>query len=118
MLRFLADESCDFAAVRALRSEGHDVVSVGEISKGADDEHVMALALDQKRVLLTEDKDFGQLAFAAGNKSLGVVLIRFPAHARSSLGVQMVKLVRNHADQLPSSFVVLQPDRLRLSTLP
>jgi hypothetical protein len=45
MLRFLADESCDFAAVRALRTEGFDVLSVAEAMAGADDESVIALAL-------------------------------------------------------------------------
>src|SRR6266702_1918789 len=86
MLRFLADESCDFAAVRALRTEGFDVLSVAEASAGADDERVIALALDDRRILVTEDKDFGRLGFAAGSKSLGVVLIGFPASARSAVG--------------------------------
>jgi len=45
MLRFLADESCDFTAIRALRTEGFDVLSVAEATAGADDESVMALAL-------------------------------------------------------------------------
>ena len=90
MVRFLADESCDFAAVRVLRTEGFDVLSVAEVSAGADDERVIALALRERRILLTEDKDFGQLLFAAGSKSLGVVLIRFPTSARSAIGARML----------------------------
>ena len=54
MLRFLADESCDFAAVRALRAAGFDVLSVAEALAGADDEGVIALALREGRILLTE----------------------------------------------------------------
>ena len=118
MLRFLADESCDFAAVRALRAEGFDVLSVAEASAGADDERVIALALDDRRILLTEDKDFGRLVFATGSKSLGVVLIRFPASARSAIGTRMLELVHKHADRLTGSFVVLQPERTRISVLP
>ena len=118
MLRFLADESCDFAAVRALRTDGFDVLSVAEASAGADDEVVMVLALREGRILLTEDKDFGQLVFAAGTKSLGVVFVRFPASARSALGARMLELVRKHADRLTGSFVVLQPERIRISVLP
>lgn len=118
MLRFLADESCDFAAVRALRTEGFDVLSVAEASAGADDDVVMALALREGRILLTEDKDFGQLVFAAGTKSVGVVLVRFPVSARSTLGARMLDLVRKHADRLTGSFVVLQPERIRISGLP
>jgi hypothetical protein len=48
MLRFLADESCDFAAVRELRTEGFDVLSVAEASAGAADERVIALAPDDR----------------------------------------------------------------------
>jgi predicted nuclease of predicted toxin-antitoxin system len=118
MLRFLADESCDFAAVRALRTEGFDVLSVAEASAGAEDERVIDLALHERRILLTEDKDFGQLVFAVGRKTLGVVLLRFPASARSSVGARILELVRKHADRLIGSFVVLQPDRIRISVLP
>ena len=118
MLRFLADESCDFAAVRALRTEGFDVLSVAETMAGADDESVIALALREGRILLTEDKDFGQLVFAAGSKSVGVILTRFSAGARSALGARMLDLVRKHADRLTGSFVVLQPKRIRIAALP
>jgi predicted nuclease of predicted toxin-antitoxin system len=118
MLRFLADESCDFAAVRALRTAGFDVVSVAEASAGADDERVIALALEERRIVLAEDKDFGQLVFAAGRKTLGVVLLRFPASARSAVGPRMLDLVQKHADRLTGSFVVLQPERIRFSALP
>ena len=65
-MRFLADESCDFAVVRALRATGHDVSAMVEISPGAEDEAVLAIARSEARVLLTEDKDFGKLAYADG----------------------------------------------------
>lgn len=59
-MRFLADESCDFAIVRALRAEGFDVLAISELSPRASDETVIDLAVRENRVLLTEDKDFGQ----------------------------------------------------------
>ena len=74
-MRFLADESCDFAVVRALHATGHDVLAVAEIAPRADDAHVIRLAVSQQRVLLTEDKDFGQLVFAHGTRAHGVVLL-------------------------------------------
>ncbi|MGH7822318.1 MAG: DUF5615 family PIN-like protein, partial [Candidatus Binatia bacterium] len=58
-MRFLADESCDFAVVRALRAAAHDVVAIVETAPGAEDELVMGLALREQRILLTEDRDFG-----------------------------------------------------------
>ena len=67
-MRFLADESCDFAAVHALRMAGHDVVAVSEFARGAEDTTVVDAARSQRRILLTEDKDFGQLVFAARSR--------------------------------------------------
>jgi hypothetical protein len=51
-MRFLADESCDFAVVYALRATGHDVQAVKEICSGAPDEMVMQLAVQETRILL------------------------------------------------------------------
>ena len=53
-MRFLADESCDFAAVHALRAAGHDVVAVSEVARGAVDSVVIELARSERRVLVTE----------------------------------------------------------------
>ena len=53
-MQFLADESCDFAVVRALRAAGHDVKAVAEAALGATDQAVLELAVRERRVLLTE----------------------------------------------------------------
>jgi predicted nuclease of predicted toxin-antitoxin system len=58
-LNFLADEGCDFAVVRALRTEGHDVLAVAEFMTRSVDSELMERAYQEKRILLTEDKDFG-----------------------------------------------------------
>lgn len=83
-MRFLADESCDFAVVRALRSEKFDVTAIAEISPAAKDADVLAIARTDQRILLTEDKDFGLLTYAGGHETAGVILIRFPAKANSN----------------------------------
>jgi predicted nuclease of predicted toxin-antitoxin system len=63
-MRFLADECCDFAAVRTFRAHGHDVLAVSESQHRSVDVDVIGLALTENRILLTEDKDFGWLVFA------------------------------------------------------
>jgi len=62
-MRFLADESCDFSVVRALRSADHDVIVVAEVSPREEDDAVMERAVRGTRILVTEDKDFGQLVY-------------------------------------------------------
>ena len=114
-MRFLADESCDFAVVRALRAAEHDVVAVSETSPRADDKRVMQLAIRGRRILLTEDKDFGQLVYSDHRATAGVILVRFPASARRGIGDAMVELVERHGDQLAGQFTVLQPGRVRIA---
>ncbi len=117
-MRLLADESCDFAVVRALRAVGYDVVAVAETSPRADDEAVMELALRDERLLITEDKDFGQLLYADKQVTRGVILLRFPAKARAALADAVVELLRRHGRRIVGRFVVVQPGRIRIGREP
>ncbi len=114
-LRFLADESCDFAVVRALRSAGHDVQAVSESITRSVDRDVIERAGRERRVLLTEDKDFGWLVFASHVDSPGVILLRFPGQARQTLAAAVVKLVQEQLEALIGAFVVVEPGRTRIS---
>ena len=84
-MQFVADESCDFAVVRALRTSGHQVVAIAEFSPGISDEEVLRLASAEGRVLATEDKDFRELVYAQKQAMSGVVLLRFPGNARTMM---------------------------------
>lgn len=113
-MKFLADESCDFAVVRALRALDHDVLAVAELASGADDAIVMDMAHRENRILLTEDKDFGQLVYAHSHQFSGVILVRYPASARKMLPNAVVGLVVKLASDLIGSFVVMSPGRVRI----
>jgi predicted nuclease of predicted toxin-antitoxin system len=117
-VRFLADESCDAALVRVLRGAGHDVVSIAETSPGAVDRVVLALARTGERVLLTRDKDFGELVFSAGARASGVLLIRYPPFARSALPQLVIELAATRETELLTSFVVIAPSGVRFTRLP
>ncbi len=117
-MHLLADESCDFSVVRKLRAAGHDVVAVAEVALGATDDEVIDLARRETRVLITEDKDFGQLVFASAKSSSGVILIRFPSTARPLLPEAVLELVNAEQERLFGSFVVIQPSRIRITRAP
>jgi predicted nuclease of predicted toxin-antitoxin system len=117
-MRFLADESCDFRVVRALRTAGHDVTAVIERLPGAEDAAVVAMALREDRTFVTEDRDFGQLVYATAKSTRGVILLRFPSRARATLPATVVDFVTRHGDELGGRFVVLQPGRIRLGRSP
>lgn len=117
-MRFLADESCDFAVVRALRDSGPDVIAITELSPGAKDEAVLAVARSEARILLTEDKDFGSLAYAGGHETSGVILIRFRADARRQLGPVLVSVIAEVSERLRGAFVVVESGRAESQNFP
>jgi predicted nuclease of predicted toxin-antitoxin system len=116
-MRLVADENCDFSVVTDLRLAGYDVASIAEQMAGADDERVIDFARSERRLLLTEDKDFGQLVFAAAKQNSGVILIRYPASARSALTAAVLKLLSDSGENLYSRFAVLEPGRVRITQL-
>ena len=114
-LRFLADESCDFAVVRALRACGYDVLAVSEIAPRSDDRDVINRASREQRILLTEDKDFGWLVFVSHTDSAGVILIRFPGNARQTLVQAIRLLIQEQGEQLVGAFAVVGPGYVRIN---
>ena len=64
-MKFLVDECCDAGLVASLRNSGHDVTYVIEQKAGMSDDEVLLNAYNEERILLTEDKDFGELAYRA-----------------------------------------------------
>lgn len=117
-MRFVVDESCDAAVLRALRGAGWDVVAISERIPGATDLEVIAIALSEGRVLVTEDKDFGQLVYAAGREHAGVILLRYSFPLASSMATSLVHLVHEHDQSLSGAFVVLRPGSARIVTSP
>lgn len=113
-MRFLADESCDACMIRALRDNGHDVVAVAATHPGADDATVIRLASGTARILLTEDKDFGQLVFASCHGHGGVILLRYPFRLRHHIAKQLATLAESRGDSLARSFTVIEPGRIRI----
>ena len=113
-MRFLADESCDFRVVLALRAAGHDVLAVVENSPGAPDHEILESARTSGRILLTEDRDFGQMVFAGQpSSSGGVVFVRCPEPARARLPESIVAMVERLGTRMAGCFVVWTPGRVR-----
>ena len=117
-MRILADESADFLFVRSLREAGYDVTAIAEASSGLEDRLVAQRAVALGCLLLTEDKDFGQLVHAEGLGAVGVILLRYPAAARRHMADALAELLERRGQSLVGCFVVLQPGRVRITQLP
>ncbi|MBL9096409.1 MAG: DUF5615 family PIN-like protein [Alphaproteobacteria bacterium] len=117
-MRFLADQNFPRRAVSALRAIGHDVAWIEEDSPGASDEATLARAEAEGRVLLTFDKDFGELAFQVGLPATsGVVLFRLPLR-RTRQGSAWLAAMINARDDWSGRFSVVEPERIRTRDLP
>ena len=113
-MRFLADENFPGAAVAALKAAGHDVVWVRIEAPGAADAGVLAWAARQQRILLTFDKDFGELARGSSLPSAcGVVLLRLPMPRPGDAGSRLAELISARGGH----FSVVAPDRIRMRPL-
>jgi predicted nuclease of predicted toxin-antitoxin system len=116
-MRFLADENFPAAAVEALRSMGHDVVWVRTEAPGSRDTDILAWTAREERILLTFDKDFGELArsapLAAG---CGIVLLRVPMPRPDDVGSRIARLVTAR-DDWPGHFSVVEHGRVRMRPL-
>jgi predicted nuclease of predicted toxin-antitoxin system len=115
-MRFLADENFPGAAVTTLRSLGHDVVWVLTESPGKDDEGVLDWATRENRILLTFDKDFGELAANSPLPMSGVILFRLQATKPQEIGRRPVDLI-SARDDWAGHFSVVEPGRVRMRRL-
>ncbi|HLJ58041.1 MAG TPA: DUF5615 family PIN-like protein [Chthonomonadaceae bacterium] len=113
-MRFLVDECTGPAVAEWLRAEGHDVVSVYDDRRGIDDDAVLQIAISERRILITNDKDFGDKVFRDGRRHHGVVLMRLDDE-RSAVKVATVRrLIAQYAEELPDRFTVVTENRVRL----
>lgn len=113
-MTFVADENFPRPAVAALRNAGWVVFSVAEECPGISDEEVAVLCSQGQHILLTFDKDFGELVFHRGlSAGSGVVLFRFIPESTEELAGFAVALLQSQTD-LRGSFCVITRDRIRV----
>ena len=111
---FVADESVDGPVIRSLRQSGHQVLSIAESAPGISDSRVLARALYEQAILLTEDKDFGDLVFRQGNPHFGVVLVRLSGLTPTEKAVIVVHHITNRGSDFEMAFSVITNPSVRI----
>lgn len=114
----LADAGVDRPIVDYLRSEGHLVHYVAEMQPNIPDDIVLNLSVRYGAILLTLDKDFGNLIYRQGRASNGVILIRLggiPIPEKVSI---IADLMKNHANELLGAFTVVTRQTIRIRPAP
>jgi len=113
-VKFLADECVDRQIVDRLRQEGYEVLYVVEMEPGISDDVVLSLANLKESILLTADKDFGDLIFRQGKIAKGVVLVRLAGLSPEVKAEIVANAIREHAEELLQAFTVITPVTVRI----
>jgi predicted nuclease of predicted toxin-antitoxin system len=113
-MKLLADESVERFIVERLRADGHTVVYVAEQSPSLNDDEVLDLANEQQSLLLTADKDFGELVFRLERVHAGVVLLRWLGISGKNKAELISEALRSHEAELVHAFTVISAGAVRI----
>jgi predicted nuclease of predicted toxin-antitoxin system len=118
VIRFLADENVSRLVIERLRAAGFDVESVRETRPGAPDKDILDAADSDNRVLVTEDRDFGELVIRQRLKVRGIILLELDRVTSAAEAELVAEVVRIHASKLTGNLLVVEPARVRVRPLP
>ena len=110
----MADENVDAHIVRMLRESGHDVWYVAEASSGVSDHEILSRSADEHALLVTADKDFGDLVFRQNKATAGVLLLRLAGLSPEKKASIVKQAVQQYQDELQGAFSVLTKAILRI----
>lgn len=114
MKKFLADVSVDFRIVKSLRNDGFEVQAIVELRPSIDDDEVLKMAIDLESILLTEDKDFGELTFRLQKSNKGIILIRMSGESIENKIKKMKEIFKEHLDEFSGNFTVITSTKIRI----
>ena len=112
-MKFLVDANLGRKFANILKNAGYDAVFVNDLQPLSTDEEILAKAVDERRIVITNDKDFGELVFRSGKAAAGVILLRTIATDSKERFV----LVRGALDKAMGKFVVVEEGRIRVRNL-
>jgi predicted nuclease of predicted toxin-antitoxin system len=113
-VNLVADEGIEAAIVRELRAGGYSVTYFAEEAPASSDRVVLDLAHAAQSLLLTADKDFGELIFRQGLTSAGVVLVRLHGLSTATKAHIVLSAIKSHAPEMLGAFTVLSPGAIRI----
>jgi len=118
-MRFLANENFPLTSVRILRTTGYDIISITEESPGIKDDHVLEFALNEQRIILTFDRDYGELIYRFKKPCpMGVIYFRYVPLTPEQPAQDLLLLLNNKDLILEQRFTVVESNQIRQRPLP
>lgn len=113
-MKFIVDENISPAVVKFLRTLKHNVVYVSEKLKSFDDESILKIALKEKRILITKDKDFGHFIFKKKFPHSGIIFLRLNNDSSQNTIRVLQKVFKNENCKFKSSFIIADDTTMRI----
>lgn len=113
----LVDENISQHLIDFLINNNVDILSVRLVAQGATDKEVIDLAIREKRIILTEDKDFGEWVFAHGEDRISVIFLRYPLQDFEQICELLLSILQNTQIDLKGAFTTITPNKTRLRRL-
>jgi predicted nuclease of predicted toxin-antitoxin system len=114
-MRFLVDECTGPKTAQWLRDQGHEIFSVYDEARGADDNVIIEKAFNENWILITNDKDFGEKVYREQRPHRGIIFLRLADDRATNKIDVMRRLLESYANRLPDRFVVVTETRVRFA---
>jgi len=114
-MRFIVDECTGPYVAKWLRKQNHDVFSVFDDDRGSTDDDIIKKAYNENRVLITNDKDFGEKVYREKYPHKGIILLRLDNNKWKNRIEVLKKLLDNYQQDISNKFVVVTEKRIRFA---
>jgi|SRR3989338_2954944 len=114
MLKFIVDESSGSKVAEALGQKGYDTIYCGKFFPGCQDEYILKKAENDGRIIITNDKDFGELMFRLKKPSNGVMFLRLKVDRPDNRIKFILEVVNGLGEKLEKKFVLISESKIRI----
>lgn len=114
MFKILLDENISFKTADFLLKLGYDVKLAAKDLRGAKDRDILKIAFQEKRIILTQDKDFCDLVFRDSLPCRGIILLRLNSYFPEAVNRVLDLFLNNNEENLRNKFVALTENSARL----
>jgi predicted nuclease of predicted toxin-antitoxin system len=113
-MKFIADECVDWQIIEYLRKICYEILYVLEIEPGISDEKVLDIANKESAILITSDKDFGEMVFRQNRINSGIILIRLTGLQPDVKATITATAIKAHREKIKNNFMVITSETVRI----
>jgi predicted nuclease of predicted toxin-antitoxin system len=116
-MKFLADENLEYAVFSYLIENKIDILAVRDLMKGSTDAEIIEYAFKNNRVIITNDKDFGELTFRLHKSHTGIILLRLSDANSDEKKKLVLSALEKLGRQIANKFIVVEKSGIRIRSL-